>query len=171
MLLGWGVTVSSVVAGLSAWRLLWAPFDSSAAKTLRAGLIVAATLVPVQILVGDQHGLHAVELQPAKVAAVEALWHTERGAPLVLFAIPNEETRRNDYSIELAYGASLILKHDANGEVKGLDAFAPDHPAVAPVFFAFRIMVGIGVLMLAVSWFGAWRTRRGRAAPPWLLLG
>ncbi len=169
MLIASALTASFVVAGLSAWRLLWAPFDTSAAKTLRAGLLVAATLVPVQMLVGDQHGLNTLEHQPAKIAAVEALWHTERGAPLVLFAIPNEETRRNDYSIELAYGASLILKHDANGEVKGLDAFAPDHPAVAPVFFAFRIMVGIGVLMLAVSWFGAWMTRRGRAAPRWLL--
>src|SRR5258708_31079136 len=163
MLLGWGVTVSSVVAGLSAWRLLWAPFDSSAAKTLRAGLIVAATLVPVQILVGDQHGLNTLEHQPAKIAAVEALWHTERGAPLVLFAIPNEELRRNDYSIELPYAPSLILKHDANADIRGIDAFAPDHPSVAPVFFAFRVMVGIDVLMLTVSWYGAWMPRRARA--------
>ncbi len=169
MLLASGLTASFVVAGLSAWRLLWAPFDSSAAKTLRAGLIVAATLVPVQILVGDQHGLNTLEHQPAKIAAVEALWHTERGAPLVLFAIPNEELRRNDYSIELPYAASLILKHDANAEIRGIDAFAPDHPSVAPVFFAFRVMVGIGVLMLTVSWYGAWMTRRGRAAPRWLL--
>ncbi len=169
MLLASGLTASFVVAGLSAWRLLWAPFDSGAAKTLRAGLIVAAVLVPVQVVVGDQHGLNTLEHQPAKIAAVEALWQTERGAPLVLFAIPNEETRRNDYAIELPYGASLILKHDAHAEIQGLEAFAPDYPPVAPVFFAFRIMVGLGVLMLVVSWYGAWRTRRGRAAPPWLL--
>src|SRR5437773_2187367 len=80
------------------------------------------TLVPVQILVGDQHGLNTLEHQPAKIAAVEALWHTERGAPLVLFAIPNEQSRRNDYSIELPYGASLILKHHANAEIQGIDA-------------------------------------------------
>jgi cytochrome d ubiquinol oxidase subunit I len=169
MLIASGLTASFVVAGLSAWRLLWAPFDTSAARTLRAGLLVAAVLVPVQIFVGDQHGLNTLEHQPAKIAAMEALWRTERGAPLVLFAIPNEEQRRNDYAIEIPYGASLILKHEAHGEVKGLDAFAPDIPAVAPVFFAFRIMVGIGVLMLVVSWYGTWRTRRGRAAPRWLL--
>jgi len=169
MLIASGLTASFVVAGLSAWRLLWAPFDTSAAKTLRAGLVVAAVLVPVQIAVGDLHGLNTLEHQPVKIAAMEALWRTERGAPLVLFAIPNEEKRRNDYAIELPYGASLILKHDPDAEVKGLEAFAPDIPSVAPVFFAFRIMVGIGVLMLFVSWYGAWRTRRGRAAPQWLL--
>jgi cytochrome d ubiquinol oxidase subunit I len=169
MLIASGLTASFVVAGLSAWRLLWAPFDSNAAKTLRAGLRVAALLVPVQIAAGDLHGLNTLEHQPAKIAAMEALWQTQRGAPLVLFAIPNEEKRRNDYAVEIPEGASLILKHDRAAEVKGLDAFAPDHPSVVPVFFAFRIMVGIGVLMLLVSWYGAWRTRRGRTAPPWLL--
>ena len=169
MLIASGLTASFVVAGLSAWRLLWAPFDSSAAKTLRAGLVAAAALVPVQILVGDLHGLNTLKHQPAKIAAMEAIWNTERGVPLVLFAIPNEEKRRNDYSVELPYGASLILKHDPKAELQGLDAFAPDHPPVAPVFFAFRVMVGIGVLMLLVSWLGVWATRRGRAAPRWLL--
>ena len=169
MLIASGLTASFVVAGLSAWRLLWAPFDASASKTLRAGLLVAATLVPVQIFVGDQHGLNTLKHQPAKIAAMEAIWHTEHGAPMVLFAIPNEEKKRNDYAIELPYGASLILTHDPRGELKGLDAFGPDVPPVAPVFFAFRTMVGIGVLMLLVSWYGAWRTRRGRAAPTWLL--
>jgi cytochrome d ubiquinol oxidase subunit I len=169
MLIASGLTASFVIAGLSAWRLLWAPFDASAARTLRAGLVVAAGLIPVQIFVGDQHGLNTLEHQPAKIAAMEALWHTERGAPLVLFAIPNEEEKRNDYAIELPYGASLILRHEAKAEIKGLNAFAPDVPPVAPVFFAFRIMVGIGVLMLLVSWYGTWRMRGGRAAPQWLL--
>jgi cytochrome d ubiquinol oxidase subunit I len=169
MLIASGLTASFVVAGLSAWRLLWAPFDSSAARTLRTGLVVAAVLVPLQIFVGDQHGLNTLKHQPAKIAAIEALWHTERGAPLVLFAIPDEERRRNDYAIELPYGASLILTHDPRGELKGLDAFEPDRPAVAPLFFGFRIMVGIGMMMLLVSWLGVWKTRRGRAAPRWLL--
>ena len=169
VLLASGLTASFVVVGLSAWRLLWAPFDSHAAKTLRAGLLVAAALVPAQIVVGDLHGLNTLKHQPAKIAAMEAIWHTERGVPLVLFAIPNEEQRRNDYAIELPYGASLILEHDPKAEIKGLDAFEPDRPAVAPLFFAFRAMVGIGVLMLLVSWFGVWATRRGRAAPAWLL--
>jgi cytochrome d ubiquinol oxidase subunit I len=169
MLIASGLTASFVVAGLSAWRLLRAPFDSGAAKTLRAGVMVAAALVPVQIFVGDQHGLNTLEHQPEKIAAMEGLWHTERGAPLVLFAMPDERERRNDHAIELPYGASLILTHTARGEVKGLEAFGEDHPPVAPVFFAFRIMVGIGVLMLLVSWYAAWRTRRSRPAPRWLL--
>jgi cytochrome d ubiquinol oxidase subunit I len=169
MLLASGITASFAVAGLSAWRLLHASLDAGAARTLRAGVLAAAVLVPIQVFVGDQHGLNTLEHQPAKIAAMEALWHTERGAPLVLFAIPNEKERRNDYAIELPYGASLILKHDKRAEIKGLNDFAPDHPPVLPVFFAFRIMVGMGVLMLAVSWFTAWRTRRGQAAPRWLL--
>ncbi|MEP7070005.1 MAG: cytochrome ubiquinol oxidase subunit I [Usitatibacter sp.] len=169
MLIASGLTASFVVAGLSAWRLLWAPFDSSAAKTLRAGLAAAAALVPVQIFVGDLHGLNTLEHQPAKIAAIEALWHTARGAPLVLFAIPDEERKRNDYSIELPYGASLILKHEARAEIRGIESFGEDHPPVAPLFFAFRIMVGVGVVMLIVSWAGAWATRRKRAAPRWML--
>ena len=169
MLIASGITASFAVAGLSAWRLLKAPFDNGAAKTLRAGIITAAILTPVQVFVGDQHGLNTLEHQPAKIAAIEALWHTERGAPLVLFAIPDDETRRNDYAIELPYGASLILRHDARAQVKGLDAFAPDTPPVAPVFFAFRVMVGLGLLMLTVSWIGAWITRKARAAPRWYL--
>ena len=95
--------------------------------------------------------------------------HTAPTAPLVLFALPNERARRNDFAIELPYGASLVLRHDARAEVKGLDAFEPDRPPVAPVFFAFRVMVGMGLLMLTVAWLGAWATRRGRTAPRWLL--
>jgi|SRR5688572_30241791 len=169
MLIASGLTASFVVAGLSAWRLLRARTDNGARQTLRAGLVAAAGLIPVQILVGDLHGLNTLEHQPAKIAAMEAIWHTERGAPLVLFAIPNEKLRRNDYSIELAYGASFILKHDPRAELKGLDAFAPDHPPVAPVFFAFRIMVGVGVLMLVVSWVGTWATRKRKVPPRWML--
>jgi cytochrome bd ubiquinol oxidase subunit I len=169
MLLASGLTASFVIAGLSAWRLLRERSDAGAARTMRAGLLAAAGLIPVQMFVGDQHGLNTLEHQPAKIAAMEAIWHTERGVPLVLFAIPDEERKRNDFAIELPYGASLILKHDARAELKGIDAFGDDRPPVAPLFFGFRIMVGIGVLMLLTSWFGAWATRRGRAAPRWLL--
>ena len=168
MLIASGLTAAFVVAGLSAWRLLQAE-DASAHKTLRAGLWVAALLVPLQILVGDLHGLNTLKHQPAKIAAMEAIWETERGAPLVLFAIPNEDKRRNDYSIELPYGASLILTHKLKGELKGLNAFGPDRPPVAPLFFGFRIMVGIGVLMLLVSWTGSWMMRKRRPPPRWLL--
>jgi cytochrome d ubiquinol oxidase subunit I len=169
MLIASGLTACFVVAGLSAWRLLQDRFDNGARRTLRTGLLVAAGLVPVQIVDGDLHGLNTLEHQPAKIAAMEAIWHTERGVPLVLFAIPNEKWKRNDYAIELPYGASLILKHDRNAELKGIDAFGADHPPVAPVFFAFRAMVGIGVLMLVVSWWGSWITRAKRVPPPWAL--
>jgi cytochrome bd ubiquinol oxidase subunit I len=169
MMIASGLTAAFVVAGLSAWRLLKAPADAMARRTLRVGVLVAAALAPAQAVVGDFHGLNTLEHQPAKIAAMEGIWHTEKGVPLVLFAIPNERTRSNDYAIEIPYGASLILKHDPDAELTGLDAFGADHPPVAPVFFAFRIMVGIGVLMIAVSWYASWATRRGRGAPRWLL--
>ena len=169
MLIASGLTAAFVVAGLSAWRLLKAPADEFARRTMRAGVLIAAVLAPTQAVVGDFHGLNTLEHQPAKIAAMEAIWHTEKGVPLVLFAIPNEKTKSNDYAIELPYGASLILRHDAMAELKGLDAFGADVAPVAPVFFAFRVMVGIGVAMIAASWGSAWMTRRGGAVPRWLL--
>lgn len=169
MMLASGLTASFLMAGLSAWRLLKAPNDTGASKTLHAGILVAAVLVPTQIYVGDLHGLNTLEHQPAKIAAIEGLWQTEKGAPLVLFGIPNEETKRNDYVVQIPNAASLILRHDRNAEIKGLEEFAPDTPSVAPVFFAFRIMVGIGLLMLLLSWFGAWYLRKGAKSPRWLL--
>jgi cytochrome d ubiquinol oxidase subunit I len=169
MLLASGLTAAFVVAGLSAWRLLQAAADGAALRTLRTGIVIAAVLAPLQALVGDLHGLNTLEHQPAKIAAMEAVWKTEKGAPLVLFAIPNEREQRNDFAIQIPKGASLILRHDAEAEIKGIDAFAPDAPPVAPVFFAFRIMVGVGVLMIALSWLGAWRTRKNAVPQRWLL--
>ncbi len=169
MMLATGLTAAFVVAGLSAWRLIKAPGDAAASRTLRTGVMIAAVLAPVQAFVGDQHGLNTLEHQPAKIAAVEALWSTERGAPLVLFAIPNEKDRRNDFAIQIPKGASLILRHDPDAEVKGIDAFAPDTPPVAPLFFAFRVMVGMGMLMIALSWLGGWVMRGGARPPRWLL--
>ncbi|HUL92250.1 MAG TPA: cytochrome ubiquinol oxidase subunit I [Burkholderiales bacterium] len=169
MLLASGLTASFVVAGLSAWRLLRAGDDASARVTLRTGLVLAAVLAPLQALVGDQHGLNTLEHQPAKIAAIEAIWKTERSVPLVLLAIPDEDGRRNEFAIEIPRAASLLLRHDADAELKGIDAFAPDTAPVVPVFFAFRAMVGIGMLMLVVAWWGAWATRRGRLPPRWML--
>jgi len=169
MMLASGLTASFVVAGLSAWRLIKAPGDEAALRTLRTGVVCAAVLAPVQAFVGDQHGLNTLEHQPAKIAAMEALWTTETGVPLVLFAIPNAEKRRNDFAIQIPKGASLILKHDPDAEVMGMDAFAPNAPPVAPVFFAFRVMVGMGMLMIALSWLGAWMLRKGAVPPRWLL--
>ena len=114
----------------------------------------------MQIFVGDLHGLNTLEHQPAKIAAMEAVWETERGAPFTLLALPDEEARQNRFAIEIPYAASLILTHELDGEVKGLNEFEEGHPPVAPVFWSFRVMLGIGMLMLLVSWWGAvtyWR--------------
>ncbi len=169
MLLASGLTACFVVAGLSAWRLLHAGEDVSARKTLRTGLVLAAVLAPLQILVGDLHGLNTLAHQPAKIAAIEAIWKTGKGVPLVLLAVPDDERRRNDFAVEIPKGASLILRHDAEAEVQGIDAFVPDAAPVAPVFFAFRVMVGMGVLMLAAAWSGVWATRRGALPQRWML--
>jgi cytochrome bd ubiquinol oxidase subunit I len=167
MLLASGITAAFLVAGLSAWRLLKAPQDLAARNTLRFAARLAAVLVPLQIVAGDLHGLNTLEHQPAKIAAMEALWHTERGAPLVLFGIPNEVDQRNDYALSIPKGASLILGHALEAEIKGLDEFGDDVPPVAPVFWAFRVMVGMGVLMLALAWTGTYVLRK--ATPRWLL--
>ena len=160
-LLASGLTAAFLIAGFSAFRWLRGDQSNGVRVGLRTGVSMAAALIPLQILVGDMHGLNTLEHQPAKVAAMEANWETRPNVPLVLFAIPDEQARANHFEIGIPNGASLILKHDPNGVVPGLNDFvAADgtqlHPPVAPVFWSFRIMVGTGLLMLAVSWFAAW---------------
>src|SRR5213078_2182030 len=106
MLLASGITAAFLVAGLSAWRLLKAPDDAGARGTLRFGAQLAAVLVPLQMLAGDQHGLNTLEHQPAKIAAMQALWQTQTGAPLVLFAVPDDDQRTNRFALELPKGRS-----------------------------------------------------------------
>ena len=168
VLLASGLTVAFLVAGLSAFRWLRGEREADVAAALRTGVLMAAFLIPVQIFVGDLHGLNTFEHQPAKVAAMEGVWKDEKGAPILLFAMPNEAERRNDYAIGIPKVASLILTHDLDGEIKGLDSFKGAHPPVAPVFWSFRVMVGVGLLMLAVSWLAAWQLRRGGTPAPWL---
>lgn len=155
MLLASGLTASFLVAGVSAYRLLKKDTAPCVIKALKTGVFIAAFLIPIQIFVGDMHGLNTLEHQPQKVAAMEANWDTQGNVPLVLFALPDEEERTNHFAIEIPNLASLILTHHADGEVPGLNDFIGEHPPVAPVFFAFRIMVGLGVLMLLVSWVTA----------------
>ena len=155
MLIASLLTVCFLMAGVSAWQLLRGTPNASTARVLRVGVTVAAVMVPVQVLVGDLHGLNTLEHQPQKVAAMEGIWHTERGAPLLLFAWPDEKTRSNRYAVGIPRAGSLILTHDLDGEIKGLNEFPDAHPPVAPVFYGFRVMVGIGLLMLATSWL-AW---------------
>lgn len=172
MLLASGLTCAFLIAGLSAWRWLRSDRGPDVMAALRTSIVLAAGLIPVQIYVGDLHGLNTLEHQPAKIAAMEANWETRSHVPLVLFAWPNTSERRNDFEIAIPSGASVILKHDPAGTVPGLNEFiGPNgevlHPPVPPVFFAFRIMVGMGVLMLLVSWSGAWSLwRRGTISRP-----
>jgi cytochrome bd ubiquinol oxidase subunit I len=161
MLIASALTCAFLIAGLSAWRWLRNDRGSDVMAALRTGIAIAAVMIPVQILVGDLHGLNTLKHQPAKVAAMEGNWETRGNVPLVLFAVPDQTARENRFEIAIPNGASLILKHDPAGVIPGLNDFiAADgtrlHPPVAPVFFAFRIMVGIGMLMLLVSWFAGW---------------
>ncbi len=179
MLIASGLTCAFLIAGLSAFRWLKRDRGPDVMAALRTGIAVGAVLIPVQIFVGDLHGLNTLKHQPAKVAAMEGNWETRGNVPLVLFALPNEKERRNDFEISIPNGASLILKHDPAGVIPGLNEFVgPNgerlHPPDAPVFFAFRIMIGIGVLMLLVSWFAGWKLwRKGDINMPlaWVLVG
>ncbi len=171
MLIASGLTVAFLVAGISAYRRLRGDRAPAVMAALTTGVMLAALLIPLQIVVGDMHGLNTLQHQPAKIAAVEGIWRTERGAPLLLFALPDAEQRANRFEIGVPKLASLILKHDAQGELLGIDAFGDRHPPVAPLFWAFRVMVGIGVLMLAVAWLAAWQLKRRGDLAPWLARG
>ncbi|WP_373702863.1 cytochrome ubiquinol oxidase subunit I [Neisseria dentiae] len=171
-LLASALTASFLIIGLSAWQILKKTANSATPKVLKTGLTVAAVAIVLQVFAGDAHGLNTHKYQPAKLAAIEAVWHTEKPVPLTLIGWPNEETQETDYAVKVPYLGSLILTHTMDGEIKGLSEFA-DKPPVAPVFFAFRVMVGVGVLMLLVSWYGWYRFRKTRwqpqQLPKWLL--
>ncbi|MFN3970859.1 MAG: cytochrome ubiquinol oxidase subunit I [Gemmobacter sp.] len=173
MLLASGLTCAFLIAGLSAWRWLRGDRAPAVASGIRVGAILGAVLIPAQIFMGDMHGLNTLEHQPQKVAAMEANWETRGNVPLVLFALPDMETRSNRFEVAIPNGASLILKHSASGVVPGLNDFVaedgtPLHPPVAPVFWSFRVMVATGMAMLALSWAAVvlmWR-RGGPAGLP-----
>jgi cytochrome d ubiquinol oxidase subunit I len=167
MLLASGLTASFLIAGLSAYQWLRGDKRAGVMAAMKTGVYAAAMLIPLQILAGDMHGLNTLEHQPQKVAAMEGIWETQRGAPLLLFAVPNKETRSNDFEIGIPKLASLILTHDLDGEIKGLNEFEY-HPPVAPVFYAFRIMVGTGMLMLAISWLASIQLYRKGEPKRWL---
>ena len=173
MMIASGLTVAFLVAGIGAYRWRRGDRGDDVKLTMRSGVTVAALLIPLQILVGDLHGLNTLQYEPAKIAAMEGLWQTQRGAPMTVFGLPDEAARETRFAIEIPKLASLVLTHGLHGEVKGLDAFAGQHPPVAPVFFSFRLMVGIGLLMLAVSWIGWWQLRANsrRTEPSPLLTG
>ena len=164
------LTVFFLLAGLSAYRYLQGSRSQANRAVLKLAILAAAILTPIQIVLGDMHGLNTLKHQPAKLAAMEGIWNTEKGVPAVIFAIPDEKTQSNRFEIAIPKLASFYLTHDWNGEVQGLKDFEKT-PPVKPVFFAFRIMVGVGVLMLAISWYGWWRLRRSEDLPNWLARG
>ena len=153
MLIASAITASFLIAGISAYRIYRGDKKRAPRLTLKIALAAAMILTPLQAFVGDLHGLNTLKHQPQKVAAMEGVWETEKGAPLLLFAIPDENTRSNHFEVAIPNLASLILTHDMDGEIKGLNEFEGKHPPVKPVFFAFRIMVGLGLLMMLVAWW------------------
>jgi cytochrome bd ubiquinol oxidase subunit I len=168
---GFFVTTGFVVVAVAAWLIRKGRSVEESRVMLSMTLWLLTFLVPLQIFLGDQHGLNTAKHQPAKLAAIEARWDTERSFPLTLFAIPDPANETNRYAIEIPYLGSLILTHSLDGEIKGLKEFKPeDRPPVAIPFFAFRIMVGIGFLMLAVVAASWWlRHRRRLFDNPWFL--
>ena len=162
------ITVAFLLAGISAYRQLRGSKSVANRSVLKMAITTAAILMPIQIVLGDLHGLNTMQYQPAKLAAMEGIWESGSGVPAVIFAIPDQKTQSNLYEISIPKLASFYLTHHWDGEVKGLKDFPNKIPPVAPVFFAFRIMVGVGVLMLLVSWLARWQIYRTEDIKPWM---
>jgi len=157
------ITGGFVVAAISAWYLLRGRNPRSSRMALKMTVVMLAVATPLQLLLGDLHGLNTLEHQPIKVAAMEGHWETKRGAPLILFGWPDAQAERNRFEIAIPYLGSLVLTHSLDGEVQGLKSVPPeDRPPVAIVFWSFRIMVAIGLLFIALSWAALVQMLRGR---------
>lgn len=165
MLLASCLTAAFFIAGISAYRILKGDKKIAPRLALKVAIGAAAILAPLQVFVGDLHGLNTLEHQPAKIAAIEGVWETQEGIPFIAFAIPNNETKENDFEISIPKLGSFILTHDFNGEVKGLNEFENRHPPVKPLFFGFRTMVAMGMLMIGVAGFGAFKLIRKQRFP------
>ena len=152
MVLAAYLTTAFVVGGIGAYYLWRRQHVKHARVMFGMAMIMAVFVAPIQPVIGDLHGLNTLEHQPAKVAAMEGLWETQRGAPLKVFGWPDQAAEKTRFSIEIPKLSSLILTHSLNGEVKGLKEWPPDErPPAAWVFWSFRIMVGIGMLMVATG--------------------
>ncbi len=157
------LTTAVVVLSVGARYLLAGRYSEEARTMLRMAVGMVAIVAPLQLVIGDQHGLNTLAHQPIKIAAMEGHWESDKPVALVLFAWPNEKAEKNDFEIAIPKASSIILKHDPNGLIDGLKKVAPaDRPPVKPVFFAFRIMVGIGLLLILIGWIGAVLWWRGR---------
>src|SRR5215831_10729616 len=151
------------VLGVGAYLLRRNRSVLEARTMMSMALWMLTVLVPLQMVIGDMHGLNTRKYQPAKLAAIEARWDTGKGVPLTVFAIPDDKNEQNKFAIEIPFLGSMILTHDVHGEVKGLKDFPADQrPPVAIPFFAFRAMVGCAGLMLALVLLGGWLRWNGR---------
>ena len=162
------ITVAFLLAGISSFRQLQGSKSAANKAVLKIAITTAAILLPIQIILGDAHGLNTLQHQPAKLAAMESIWESGSGIPAVIFAIPDQKTQSNLYEISIPKLASFYLTHHWDGEVQGLKDFPNKIPPVAPVFFAFRIMVGMGLLMLLVSWMARWQIYKSQDIKPWM---
>ena len=159
------ITTALVVIGVAAWHLRRGRHAEESLVMQKMGLGLLAVLVPLQIVAGDQHGLNTLEHQPAKLAAIEANWERQARMPLLLFAWPDEAAERNRLELGVPLLGSIILGHSPDAVIPGLKDWKPeDRPPVAIPFFSFRLMVGIGLAMLAVTLAGLLLWRRGRLA-------
>ncbi|MDT8439523.1 MAG: cytochrome ubiquinol oxidase subunit I [Wenzhouxiangellaceae bacterium] len=157
------ITGGFVVAAVSAWYLVRGRHAQTSRMALKMTVIMLAVATPMQLLVGDLHGLNTLEHQPIKVAAMEGHWETKRGAPLILFGLPDAQAETNHLEIAIPYLGSLILTHSLDGEVQGLKSVpAEDRPPVAIVFWSFRIMVAIGLVFIILSWTSLVQLLRSR---------
>ena len=168
------LTASFLIAGLCAWQLIKGSAIGGTHKALRTAVIAASVAMPLQFLAGDMHGLNTLEHQPAKIAALEGIWHTEKSAPLTLFGFPDEAAGTTHYAVKIPKMASLILAHDSEAELKGLNEFPNAHPPVAPIFWAF-VGLETGAMVAgvvrdparnvprAITWQGNSRVSGGRS--------
>ena len=163
MVLAAYLTTAFVVGAVGAWHLLRDDAPKRARKMFSMAMWMAAVVAPIQIFAGDMHGLNTLEHQPVKIMAMEGHYESHPdGAPLILFGIPNAAEQRVDYAIEIPKLSSLILKHDLNAPLEGLDSVPRElHPPVAIVFWSFRVMVAIGFAMLGIGLWSLWCRWRG----------
>jgi cytochrome d ubiquinol oxidase subunit I len=163
MVLAAYLTTAFVVGGVGAYHLLRDRTNGPARMMFSMALWMAALVAPLQIVAGDVHGLNTLEHQPAKVAAMEGHFETQKGAPLILFGLPDMEAEETKYAVEIPKLGSMILTHDWDGEVKGLKAWPPEErPNATIVFWSFRVMVGIGLAMALVGAWSLWLRLRSR---------
>ena len=164
------LSVAFVVGAVGAWHLRRDVQNQAARLMFSMAMWMAVVVAPIQLLAGDQHGLNTLEYQPAKIAALEGDWETQPGTPLILFGMPSMQRERTDWAVEIPHLGALVLTHSWDGSIKGLKEFPPqDRPNSPVLFWAFRIMVGLGLLMAAIGAWAAWLRVRGRLyTSPWL---